>query len=109
MDNADISVVVPVNDLESEYIARWSHEHGFHTVALDLPWGSLITAAHLDLKSLKRTVLLVELPSPELEDQLRRRGKIVRICDQHLYPNHAGGVLDRRNPLRAIAFGIVCG
>lgn len=47
-------------------------------------------------------MVLVELPSPEFEAQLRALGKVVHVCDHHLYATPNGALLDRRHPFSAI-------
>lgn len=52
MNNAAISVIVPVNDLESQTIAAWTKVAGCHVIDRELPWGSGIAAAQIDIQAL---------------------------------------------------------
>lgn len=95
---AERTVIVAVNDLEAEAIARLAEGGGCDVRRLGLDWGQRLDPAALDLAGLGRTVILVELPDPAFEDRLRATGRIVHVVDHHLAIDRDGRILDRRNP-----------
>lgn len=100
MSNRNVSLVISRNDLEAAEIYRLAEEQGFHCLDVELPWGARLTRenANFDFGVLQDTVVLVELPSPEVEEWLRIERRTVQIIDHHLYVDFQGQRLDRRRP-----------
>ena len=60
------------------------------------PWGARLDREPADnLRNLKPTVVIVEMPAPETEKRLRADGHQVVVVDHHSYP---GRGLDRTQP-----------
>ena len=96
----EITVISPYNDGESRTIVAICQRLGVDVRVSDQPWGARL---HLEpqenLKSLKRVVAVVEMPSVEYEQLLRNSGHDLHIIDHHHYPALQ---LDRRQPVSSL-------
>ncbi|MFM2043788.1 MAG: hypothetical protein RLY86_2364 [Pseudomonadota bacterium] len=98
------SVLLSVNDLEARAIGTVARAIGISDVRdLKLDWGGRIDGSGIDVGSLGDRVLLVECPSPALEERIRASGRQVHVIDHHVYPDpYSGGLLDRTNPMSSL-------
>ncbi|BCL60483.1 hypothetical protein DGMP_11760 [Desulfomarina profundi] len=93
-----VSVICPENDLESHTILKLAEELGLDVRKSHQPWGArLETEPEETFQDLKTTVIIVEIPGPEKEEQLRREGHTIIIVDHHQYDD-----LDRTHPLSSL-------
>jgi hypothetical protein len=94
------TIILSRNDLEADEIARVALADDCEVIDLGLTWAQLpdFSLARVDVSSLPARVILVECPSPEFEDRLRRTGRTVHIVDHHLRSLSSGEVIDRRSP-----------
>lgn len=95
---AEVSVVLALNDLEARRIDQLARARGCDVRTVQVDWGGRIDAADPALKTLKDTVILVELPNLDLETRLRAEGRQVHVVDHHLYVDRDCTILDRRRP-----------
>jgi len=93
-----ISLICPENDLESKTILELAAKHGIDIRKSKQPWGArLEKEPEKTFKNLKKTVIIVEIPGPEKEAQLRREGHELIIIDHHQYNE-----LDRTHHLSSL-------
>lgn len=111
LDPSTVSIVIPVNDYESKIAhdlllhlkTREEEPVDLDVRRQDLPWAKAAAAgAELETEHLRDNVILVELPSPALEERLRGAGKQVFPLDHHLWARSGEKTLDRRHGLSAI-------
>lgn len=96
MKLSEISVICPQNDGESKTIIQICQRLMVDVRKSNQPWGArLELEPQENLQNLHQNLVVVEMPSNLLEEELRRRGHKVMIVDHHFYP--ALG-LDRRRP-----------
>ena len=89
----DITLICPCNDGESKTIIDIAKKLRIDTRISKQEWGARIDKEpKSNLKNLKKIIIIVEMPSPKLENQLKKEGHIVKIIDHHKY-----GKLDRTN------------
>ncbi len=100
LNPAEMTVLCPVNDGESKTIVAICRGLGIDLRISLQPWGATLDREPPDnLAGLKPSVVIVEMPSTELEDKLRQAGHQVFVVDHHFYP--ASG-LDRRQPISSL-------
>ena len=104
-DTKGPTFVLSINDLEAAMIYALvqgaDNEGKALGQVLDIkkPWGRTETAS-LDaavFARLANTVVLVEVNSPQIQEQLRNAGKEVVIIDHHLYQTQGAGPLNLRS------------
>lgn len=96
----DITVICPFNDGESKTIVDICRRLGVDVRVSTQPWGATLDNEPAEnLQVLKQTVVVVEMPSVLLEEELRGKGHEVLVVDHHHYPNWN---LDRRRPLSSL-------
>lgn len=96
----DFSLICPSNDGEAETIVKVAMELGIDVRDSRQPWGATLDKEPQEnLRDLRKKIVVVEMPSPEKEEELRRAGHEVIIIDHH---NYVGMELDRSNPLSSL-------
>lgn len=100
LNPAETTVLCPINDGESKAIVSICQSLGVDLRISSQPWGATLDREPPDnLASLKPSVIIVEMPSTELEDKLSKAGHQVFAVDHHFYP--ASG-LDRRQSVSSL-------
>lgn len=97
----DFSLICPRNDGEAETIVKMAMVLLGIDVRISLqPWGATLDKEPQEnLRDLQKTVVIVEMPSVEKEEELRRNGHEVIVIDHH---NYVGMGLDRSNKLSSL-------
>jgi hypothetical protein len=96
----NLTIISPANDGESKTIVEICKRLGVDVRISKQPWGAALDREPAEnLTNLKETVVIVEMPSPSMEENLRKSGRTVRIVDHHFYPTLN---LDRRNKLSSL-------
>lgn len=91
-----LSVISPNNDGESRTIVDIVGRLRIDLRVSKQPWGATLDSEPVEnLRDLKPSVAVVEMPSLEAEQQLRNNGHDVILIDHHFYPKLH---LDRRKP-----------
>ncbi len=100
LNPAETTVLCPINDGESKTIVSICQRLGVDLRISLQPWGATLDREPEDnLANLKPSVVIVEMPSIELEGKLRQSGHQVFVVDHHFYP--ASG-LDRRQRVSSL-------
>jgi hypothetical protein len=82
----DATLICPANDLESQTIIKVASGHGIDTRISQQKWGGKLGAEPPEnLKNLKKTLIVVELPDEAAERWLRSLGHELIIIDHHNY------------------------
>lgn len=96
----EVTVICPFNDGESKTIVDICRRLGVDVRVSEQPWGATLDREPSEnLQRLKKTIVVIEMPSIALEEQLGRQGHAVLVVDHHHYPNWN---LDRRRPLSSL-------
>ena len=100
LNPVETTVLCPVNDGESKVIVSICRELGTDLRISTQPWGATLDREPpANLAGLKPCVIIVEMPSIELEEKLRNAGHQVFVVDHHFYP--ASG-MDRRKSISSL-------
>jgi hypothetical protein len=92
----EVTVLSPNNDGESRTIIDICRRLGVDVRVSQQPWGgTLDQEPESNLRDLRRSLIVVEMPSPEREREFERAGYQLIVVDHHSYPNLN---LDRRQP-----------
>lgn len=82
-------LIVPPNDEEAYLIAELGEHKGYQVYRSDQPHGARLEMEPHILETVEKsgaqTVILIELPGPEIEEALLEMGKHVVIIDHHNY------------------------
>jgi hypothetical protein len=104
-----ITVILSSNDLESKYIAELCCERSNLADVIDLKtdWGVIPNFDNPKIQKLleattSHTILIIELPSKELERRLSLAGHKVEVIDHHTISNHIVGHQNRFNSRTSI-------
>lgn len=89
LDRNKIVLLIPQNDAEAVQIIRIAKKLGIQTIVSDQPHGARLEHESDVVERLRETgkdeVVIVEIPGPEAEEQLRSVGFTVRVIDHHRY------------------------
>jgi len=89
IDPTQVTLICPSNDLESATIlkiAKDKNKIGLNDVRKsEQGWGGKLGLENENLKNLKKNVIVIELPDPIKEKQLRELGYNVLAIDHHWY------------------------
>ena len=84
-----VVLLIPQNDAEAVQIIRMSKKLGIQTLVSDKPHGARLEHEPDLVERLRETgkdeVVIVEIPGPEAEQQLRDVGFTVHVIDHHRY------------------------
>lgn len=95
---ASTTIIIPRNDGESDAIMALAAQIGFDVHESKQVWGATLDKEPgSTFENLKQTVVIIEMPGPQRERELRLRHKVI-IIDHHYY----GKDLDRRNPVSSL-------
>ncbi len=82
-------LIVPVNDLEAFLIAELGERIKMQVYRSEQPHGAKLGDESNILETIKKsicsTVIIVEMPGPEIEKQIQALGKELKIIDHHSY------------------------
>lgn len=84
-------LICPKNDVESREILKIAEAFEIPTLVSDQPHGATLDAERdligriRHLNPVAHDIVIVEIPSPKIEDQLRELGFAVHIVDHHRY------------------------
>jgi len=96
------TVITPCNDGESKKIIEICHYLNIELRISNQKWGArLDKESDSFLSSLKKNVVIVEMPGPEVESKLVEHCHRLFILDHHLY-KFENQVIDRRNSLSSL-------
>lgn len=83
---SNVSLICPSNDLESKTILQIARRLGMDVRVSCQSWGARLENEPAEnLEGLKGEVWIVEIPGPQIEDQLKLEGKKVTVIDHHFY------------------------
>jgi len=100
LNPVETTVLCPVNDGESNTIVDICRRLGIDVRISAQPWGATLDREPPEnLTHMKASVVVVEMPSIELEQTLRQAGYQLHVVDHHYYP--ALG-LDRRQAISSL-------
>lgn len=100
MNKREITVFCPWNDGEAAQICRIAEGYGMDIRISKQSWGARLDREPMEnLQNLGQVVVVVEMPSLEIEEELRRQGHEVVVIDHH---NYLSWNLDRRNELSSL-------
>ncbi|MFM2043791.1 MAG: hypothetical protein RLY86_2367 [Pseudomonadota bacterium] len=98
-----VTLLLTEDDLEAQEILHLAAAAGVDAWKVRRDWGTAGAFQPGTLDDLAPTVILVEMPDPELEERLRASGRRVHVVDHHLYAGSGrAAALDRRHPLSSI-------
>lgn len=99
-DRTLITVICPSNDGESKTIVDICRQLDVDIRISGQSWGAVLDKEpEENLRDLKKTVVVVEMPSPVQEEKLRNKGHEVYVVDHHYYGKLQ---LDRRKPASSL-------
>lgn len=95
---AEATIICPKNDLESGTIVSIAQEHDADIRISQQDWGARLgKEPKSSLENLKKNVVIVEIPEPYIEKELREAGHEVFVIDHHKYEYE-----DRSHPLSSL-------
>lgn len=90
LDRGNTTVICPRNDGESAIICDIAQKHSFDVRISSQKWGATLEKEFADspdtFKNLKHNVVIVEIPGPKREEELRYDHSLF-IIDHHSYPS----------------------
>jgi len=99
LDLSNTSFILPANDGEAKAIEAILRTNGASDIRVSAQgWGARLDREPPNVfEGLKKNIVIVEMPSPELEEKLRTEGHHVLVIDHHSYQE-----LKRANPKSSI-------
>lgn len=86
VNKSEITLICPRNDGEAVTIVEIAQRLDIDVRISAQPWGAkLRKEPQENLLNLKKVVVVVEMPSPEVEEALRQKGHEVIVIDHHCY------------------------
>lgn len=99
----DVILIIPQNDPESLLIGKIAHAAQIPTLYSEQPHGARLAyepdllGRLQDVSPDRKTLVIVEIPGPSKEEELRSLGYRIDIIDHHMYDD-----LDRMQPLSSL-------
>lgn len=93
------TLICPYNDLESQTILELAESIGLTDIRRSKQgWGAKLNLEPSEtLRDCQKAIVIIEIPGPIVEENLRNAGHTLHIIDHHYYGNSGEAPLDRRN------------